>query len=99
MLRDEWRPWEISSRLCPFYDLIAEFRLLIAVVELETCDIAITPACLQALYHFRPQSPHARVSPNNSMGIFEEGDYYSQQDLDSFYTNFTSYIPVSSACE
>lgn len=27
------------------------------------------------------------------MGIFEEGDYYSQQDLNSFFTNFTSYIP------
>ncbi|KAK4549041.1 hypothetical protein LTR36_007497 [Oleoguttula mirabilis] len=61
--------------------------------ELSTCDVAITPACLQALYHFEPLSPHAEVSPNNSMGIFEEGDFYAQQDLNSFFTNFTSYIP------
>ncbi|KAK5135062.1 hypothetical protein LTR08_005722 [Meristemomyces frigidus] len=61
--------------------------------ELATCDVAITPACLQALYNFQPLSPHAKVSPNNSMGIFEEGDFYSQQDLNSFFTNFTSYIP------
>ena len=61
--------------------------------ELDTCDIAITPACLQALYDFEPLPPNAAVSPNNSMGIFEEGDFYAQQDLNSFYTNFTSYIP------
>ena len=60
---------------------------------LATCDIAITPVCLQALYHFLPQDPNAEVSPNNSMGIFEEGDYYSQKDLNLFFTNFTSYIP------
>lgn len=61
--------------------------------ELETCDVAITPACIQALYHFKPLPPDAEVSPSNSMGIFEEGDFYSQQDLNSFFTNFTSYIP------
>ncbi|KAK4556381.1 hypothetical protein LTR86_006525 [Recurvomyces mirabilis] len=61
--------------------------------ELQTCDQVITPACLQALYHFKPLSPNAQVSPNNSMGIFETGNAYAQQDLDSFYTNFTSYIP------
>lgn len=58
-----------------------------------TGDVMITPACLQALYDFKPLSPHAQVSPNNSMGIFEEGDFYSQFDLNSFFTNFTSYIP------
>ncbi|CAK4033881.1 aorsin [Lecanosticta acicola] len=61
--------------------------------ELETCDVAITPACLQALYHFTPPNSQAQVSPNNSMGIFEEGDYYSQKDLNLFYSNFTRYIP------
>lgn len=61
--------------------------------ELESCDVAITPACLQALYEFEPQHPHAKVSSNNSMGIFEEGDFYAQQDLNAFFTNFTSYIP------
>lgn len=27
------------------------------------------------------------------MGIFEEGDFYLQEDLDLFFLNFTSYIP------
>lgn len=61
--------------------------------ELATCDVAITPACLRALYQFEALSPHAKVSPSNSMGIFEEGDFYVQEDLNSFFTNFTSYIP------
>ncbi|KAK0805019.1 hypothetical protein LTR75_007450 [Friedmanniomyces endolithicus] len=61
--------------------------------ELSTCDVAITPACLRALYHFKPLPPNAEVSPNNSMGIFEEGDFYDQFDLNSFFTNFTKYIP------
>lgn len=61
--------------------------------SLAHCDVSITPACIQALYHIPPNDPHAKVSPNNSMGIFEEGDYYSQGDLDLFFANFTSYIP------
>lgn len=61
--------------------------------ELATCDVTITPACIRALYHFEAPNPHAKVSSNNSMGIFEDGDFYSQQDLNSFFTNFTSYIP------
>ncbi|GAB7355963.1 hypothetical protein MBLNU459_g6595t1 [Dothideomycetes sp. NU459] len=62
--------------------------------ELATCDVAITPACIRALYHIDAQSPHAKVNPNNSLGIFEEGDFYSQEDLNLFFANFTPYIPA-----
>ncbi|KAF2768507.1 subtilisin-like protein [Teratosphaeria nubilosa] len=61
--------------------------------DLANCDVAITPACIQALYDFKPLDPHAEVSKNNSMGIFEEGDFYSQLDLNLFFRNFTKYIP------
>lgn len=61
--------------------------------ELQTCDVAITPACIRALYDIPLQNPNAKVSPNNSMGIFETGDTYSQEDLNLFFANFTSYIP------
>ena len=27
------------------------------------------------------------------MGIFEEGDYYAQEDLNLFFANYTPYIP------
>ncbi|KAL5314459.1 hypothetical protein ACEPPN_017099 [Leptodophora sp. 'Broadleaf-Isolate-01'] len=59
--------------------------------DLSTCDIAITPACVAALY----QIPKAKLkNPKNSLGIFEsELQFYTQVDLDSFFTNYTSYIP------
>lgn len=58
--------------------------------DLSTCDVAITPACVAALY----QIPPGKTSnPNNSMGIFEsELQFYTQLDLDSFFTNFTKEI-------
>lgn len=61
--------------------------------DLATCDQAITPVCLQALYNFAAPSPNATVSANNSLGIFEEGDFYAQADFDEFFTKYTPYIP------
>ena len=57
---------------------------------LATCDIAITPACIAALYKF-PKA--TKADPSNSIGIFEEGDFYAQKDLNLFFANFTPYIP------
>lgn len=60
--------------------------------DLSTCDIAITPACVAALYHIPPAPKD--VHPNNTMGIFEaELQYWDQLDLDLFFTNFTHWIP------
>jgi len=61
--------------------------------SLSTCDETITPACLRALYRFSAPSPHAHVSPANSLGIFEEGDFYAQEDFDLFFAKYTPYIP------
>ncbi|KAH8666390.1 peptidase S8/S53 domain-containing protein [Xylariales sp. PMI_506] len=61
--------------------------------DLSTCSQMITPACLQALYQFEALNATTPVSPNNSLGIFEEGDYYAQTDLNLFYTRFTPDIP------
>lgn len=63
------------------------------ITDLSTCDQIVTPACIQALYNISAASPNATVSSNNSLGIFEEGDYYAQEDLDLFFGNFTPYIP------
>ena len=58
--------------------------------DLKNCDVAITPICVKALY----QVPTASTAnPTNSLGIFEEGDYYAQKDLNLFFRNFTPYIP------
>ena len=59
--------------------------------DLSTCDIAITPACVAALYDIPPGQSK---NPKNSMGVFEsELQFYTQLDLDSFFTNFTKQIP------
>ena len=59
--------------------------------ELESCDVAITPICIKFLYQVPPNL--RKPNPANSLGIFEEGDYYAQEDLDLFFRNFTPYIP------
>lgn len=58
--------------------------------DLARCDVAITPACVKALYNV----PNAtKADPSNSIGIFEDGDFYAQEDLDLFFANYTPYIP------
>jgi tripeptidyl-peptidase I len=59
--------------------------------DLANCDVQITPDCVAALYEIPPSNP--TVSPNNSLGIFEEGDYYAQEDLNLFFRNLSSNIP------
>ncbi|KAK5113429.1 hypothetical protein LTR85_010857 [Meristemomyces frigidus] len=58
--------------------------------DLSNCDKVITPACIKALYHV---SPATKADPSNSMGIFEDGDFYAQEDLNLFFANYTPYIP------
>jgi tripeptidyl-peptidase-1 len=57
---------------------------------LLNCDQQITPDCVKALYNIPPA---LFAHPNNSLGIFEEGDYYAQEDLDLFFKNMSSWIP------
>lgn len=58
--------------------------------DLTTCDVAITPACVRALYKIPKAISHR---DDNSLGIFEsELQFYTQLDLDSFFTKFASDI-------
>jgi tripeptidyl-peptidase I len=58
--------------------------------SLANCDTNITTACIKALY----QIPDATTaSPNNSLGIFEQANSYSQEDLDMFFTSYAPNIP------
>jgi tripeptidyl-peptidase-1 len=60
---------------------------------LTGCDTLVTPACIKALYGIPTISPTTVPNPNNSLGIFEEGDYYAQADLNSFFTKYAPTIP------
>ncbi|KAI9688708.1 MAG: hypothetical protein M1822_001065 [Bathelium mastoideum] len=57
--------------------------------HLATCDSAVTPACVAALYDI-PKAGND-PSPNNSLGIYEAlNQFYVQSDLDAFYENLTA---------
>ncbi|KAJ9220584.1 hypothetical protein DTO271D3_4637 [Paecilomyces variotii] len=58
---------------------------------LETCDLAITPECIQAMYNITVGD---KATPGNELGIFEDlGDVYSQTDLNLFFTTLYPKIP------
>lgn len=59
--------------------------------DLSNCDNIITPDCVKALYKI--PEPATSANPNNSLGIFEDGDYYAQKDLNLFFKNFSLGIP------
>ena len=59
--------------------------------NLSTCDVAITPACIRALYQV--PLPPSTAQPGNAIGIYEDGDFYAQEDLNLFFANFTPNIP------
>jgi tripeptidyl-peptidase I len=60
------------------------------VDDLSTCNETITPACVRALY----QIPLTNTSQaGNNLGIFELGDQYDQDDLNSFFTKYAPTIP------
>lgn len=72
-------------------ELLQKLQLASSNDSLSTCDVAITPACVAALYNIPPGT---LANPSNSMGIFEaELQYWDQEDLDLFYSNFTPRIP------
>ena len=53
----------------------------------DTCGDAITPACIKAMYNITAGKLSAG---SNTLGIFEFGDTYAQEDLDSFYKTYAS---------
>jgi tripeptidyl-peptidase-1 len=63
--------------------------------SVANCDTVITPECIRALYGIpkKPEYPHGKPRADNSLGIFEEGDVYAQEDLDLFFANYSSNIP------
>ena len=58
--------------------------------DLQDCGRNVTPVCLKALYGI----PNAYIKDNvNQLGLFESGDIYSQEDLNSFFAKYAPYVP------
>ncbi|KAN0096089.1 subtilisin-like protein [Hyaloscypha variabilis] len=76
-------------------DLGMSLAALLAIPELAVCDIAITPACIKALYNVTAPT---KAAAGNELGIFEDlGDVYSQTDLDLFFLSFAQNIPLGTS--
>lgn len=59
--------------------------------DLVNCSTWITPPCVRALYDI--PLPSGTPNRTNTLGVFEEEDTYSQEDLDLFFTTFFPTIP------
>ena len=58
--------------------------------ELQTCSVNITPPCLRALYDIPPGRINDTV---NTLGFYEQGDYYAANDLDLFFASYAPWVP------
>ena len=57
--------------------------------DLKHCDKVVTPECIRALYNLPVPT---QADQANAPGFYEQGDYYSQDDLNGFFTNFAPQI-------
>jgi tripeptidyl-peptidase I len=85
-------PWAAKA---PFYvkaDESGEITAADASVpaSLANCSTEITPACIKALYNI-PKATFA--TPGNSLGLYQQGSYFSKEDLNSFFSSYAPYIP------
>lgn len=58
--------------------------------DLQGCGQNITPPCIKALYSIPDAT---KATPGNSLGLYEQGDYFNEQDLDLFYKQYAPYVP------
>ncbi|TVY80551.1 Aorsin [Lachnellula suecica] len=59
--------------------------------DLQGCGVNMTVACYKYKYSI-PDSP-SKVDAANSLGLYEQGDYFSKEDLDLYYKTYAPYIP------
>ncbi|KAH6951226.1 peptidase S8/S53 domain-containing protein [Ilyonectria sp. MPI-CAGE-AT-0026] len=58
--------------------------------DLSNCDLSWTPACIRKLYGIPLGT---KAAPNNSLGIYGNGDAYNQANLDNFWSKYAKFIP------
>ncbi|MCJ1355544.1 MAG: hypothetical protein MMC33_005536 [Icmadophila ericetorum] len=58
--------------------------------DLRGCGVNITPPCIKALYHIPDAT---RATPDNSLGLFEQGSYFNKEDVNLFYAQYAPYVP------
>lgn len=58
--------------------------------DLQGCGYNMTPTCIKALYGIPDAT---KASKRNSLGLYEQGDYFAKSDLDLFYKDHAPWIP------
>jgi tripeptidyl-peptidase I len=64
--------------------------------DLQNCGHRISPECLKAFYHLPSTEDVAssyNATPANSLGVFELGGTYNQDDMNLFFQRFSPNIP------
>jgi tripeptidyl-peptidase-1 len=88
--RGSQRPPHFQPPHYPGYQIPPAARGL--PLDLQNCGVNITPTCIKALYDI----PTAVLSqPENVMGVFEDFDAFSQEDISLFFENFAKNVPAN----
>ncbi|KAJ6000713.1 Aorsin [Penicillium waksmanii] len=58
--------------------------------DLQGCGYNMTPTCIKALYGI-PKA--TKASKKNSLGLYEQGDYFAKSDLDLFFKAHAPWVP------
>lgn len=59
-------------------------------VEVQKCGTDVTIACIRALYDLPAGS---KALPGHTVGTFQQGSYFSEDDLNAYYATYAPYIP------
>ncbi|KAJ5711583.1 subtilisin-like protein [Penicillium malachiteum] len=58
--------------------------------DLQGCGYNMTPICIKAMYDI----PDATTAvKGNSLGLYEQGDYFAKSDLDLFFKEYAPWVP------
>jgi tripeptidyl-peptidase-1 len=60
--------------------------------DVQGCGVNITPPCWKALYQLPAVNPPSK--PANSLGLFEQGDYFAISDVQSYLATYAPYVPL-----
>ncbi|KAL1979563.1 hypothetical protein VTN96DRAFT_5563 [Rasamsonia emersonii] len=87
------RPNRVSLQSSPFDGFPLDYKPPSAAnlpEDLQGCGRNITPTCIKALY----QIPNATLAtPGNSLGLYEQGDYFNEGDVNLFYAEYAPWVP------
>lgn len=59
-------------------------------VDLQKCGTDVTIACIRALYNVPVPTT---ALPGNSVGTFQQGSYFSEDDINAYFKKYAPYVP------